>query len=152
VPVSSNPPNTPADELIRLAPSFFPDPLLETIPWPLPANRTDSIRLTVYAPATAKPGIYQGRLTIEPGTEHEFRIEVAEAVVPSEQSLKVTLCSPLAGRPRSALAEWIGLPACVLASRQQRQWWPETRAAGNGSEGTAGELPGELAAMGHTRV
>jgi hypothetical protein len=90
VPVSSNPPNTPADELLRAGPAFFPDPLLEPLPWSLPANRTDSIWLTIYAPATAKPAVYRGRLTIEGGSEHEFRIEVSKAVVPSQQTLKVS--------------------------------------------------------------
>lgn len=94
VPVSSNPPNTPADELLRPAPAFFPDPLIETFPYALPPNRTDSVWLTVYAPATAKPGVYVGKVSFEAdGAEssaQEFRIRVADAIVPSEQTLRVT--------------------------------------------------------------
>ncbi|HTM15491.1 MAG TPA: hypothetical protein VL135_01260 [Terracidiphilus sp.] len=94
VPVSSNPPNTPADELLRPAPAFFPDPLLENFPYELPASRTDSIWLTVYAPATAKPGVYRGRAvfeteTVEAGVQ-DFQIRVAEGLVPAEQTLRVT--------------------------------------------------------------
>ncbi len=94
VPVSSNPPNTPADELLHPAPAFFPDPLLEAFPYQLPANRTDSIWLTVYAPATAKPGVYRGQVVLESDTgqlgAHPFQIQVAEPAVPPEQTLRVT--------------------------------------------------------------
>jgi hypothetical protein len=94
VPVSSNPPGTPADELLRLAPAFFPDPLFEDFPYQLPANRTDSIWITIYAPAGAKPGTYRGEAVFETeagrvGAE-AFQIRVAEAVVPERQTLKVT--------------------------------------------------------------
>lgn len=92
VPVASNPPGTPADELVRAAPYFFPDPLHETFPYTLPPNRTDSIWLTVYAPAQAKPGVYRGQVTIEAESEqvHTFVIRVVEATVPVERNLRVT--------------------------------------------------------------
>src|SRR5690349_17445839 len=65
VPVSSNPPRTPGDEILRPAPAFFPDPLFETFPYSLPPNRTDAIWVTIYAPASAAAGTYTGDVVIE---------------------------------------------------------------------------------------
>ena len=94
VPVSSNPPDTPTDEVLRPAPAFFPDPLFETFPYTLPPNRTDAIWVTVYAPASAKPGTYRGELAIQAGTARvaagSFQVQVADAAVPARQTLRVT--------------------------------------------------------------
>jgi hypothetical protein len=75
---------------LSVAPAFFPDPLLETVPYALPANRTDAIWLTVYAPASTKPGVYRGELRVDTGSPQEFRIEVVDATVPTQQTLLVT--------------------------------------------------------------
>jgi len=40
VPVRANPPDTPADEVVRSAPAKFPDPLFEDFPFRLDANQT----------------------------------------------------------------------------------------------------------------
>jgi hypothetical protein len=94
VPVSSDPPGTPVDELLRPAPAFFPDPLFETFPYDLPAGRTDSIWITVYAPAVVKPGIYKGEVTVEAAGKRigggDFQVRVAEVAVPERQTLRVT--------------------------------------------------------------
>ncbi len=94
VPVSSNPPDTPPDEVLRPAPVFFPDPLFETFPYTLPPNRTDAMWVTVYAPATAKPGVYRGELVIQTKSAREtarsFQVQVVEASVPARQTLRVT--------------------------------------------------------------
>jgi Domain of unknown function (DUF4091) len=94
VPVSSNPPGTPSDEILRAAPSFFPDPLFETFPYSLPPNRTDAIWITVYAPASVAPGDYRGEAVIQSGAQRvaagQFQIRVAEATVPEQQTLRVT--------------------------------------------------------------
>lgn len=94
VPVSSNPPKTPDDEILRPAPAFFPDPLFESFPYTLPHSRTDSIWVTVYAPLSAKSGTYKGELVIEAAGQRlgggEFLIRVVEAAVPDRQTLRVT--------------------------------------------------------------
>ena len=94
VPVGSNPPGTPYDEVVRQAPGLFPDPLFEKFPYSLAANRTEAIWITLYAPASAKPGRYDGEAVFESGgrkvASAPFRIEVTQAAVPERQVLKVT--------------------------------------------------------------
>jgi hypothetical protein len=94
VPVDSNAPDVPVDELLRLAPAFFPDPLYEQFPYTLHANRTEAIWVTVYAPATTTPGVYAGRVVFESGeqklAEERFEVKVTAARVPAQQTLKVT--------------------------------------------------------------
>ena len=94
VPVSSNPPGTPANEILRPAPAFFPDPLFDAFPYMLTAGRTEPIWITVYAPASAKSGTYKGEASIESGGKQvsagTFQIRVVEASVPEKQTLRVT--------------------------------------------------------------
>ncbi|MCC7498906.1 MAG: DUF4091 domain-containing protein [Bryobacterales bacterium] len=105
VPVDTNPPGTPVDELLRLAPSFFPDPLLETFPYTLFAHRTEAIWITAFAPASTAPGLYSGKITFEnEGRQlaaESFTIRVTSATVPATQTLKVT--------------NWLSLSAANLA-------------------------------------
>ncbi len=94
VPVGSNPPGTPYDEVVRPAPALFPDPLRENFPFTLPGNRTHSLWITVYAPAEAEPGDYTGRIRVlssgaEAGSAR-FEVRVAAATVPATQTLQVT--------------------------------------------------------------
>lgn len=94
VPVGSNPPRTPYDEVIRPAPSLFPDPLREDFPVDLPPQTTHAIWLTVRAPAAAEPGVYRGSITVREGQQRlataEYAVRVMAATVPAEQKLKVT--------------------------------------------------------------
>ncbi len=94
VPVGSNPPGTPYDEVARAAPALFPDPLREDFPFRLEPDFTRTIWITVYAPADTGPGEYEGKITfLDDGTEvatQSFRVHVAEATVPARQTLKVT--------------------------------------------------------------
>ena len=94
VPVGSNPPGTPFDEVVRPAPALFPDPLREEFPFELAPARTHAIWLTIRAPAGAAPGAYQGRITLhdgdEPRASASFSVRVVGAAVPAEQKLKVT--------------------------------------------------------------
>jgi hypothetical protein len=94
VPVGSNPPGTPYDEVVRRAPGMFPDPLQEKFPFRLPANKTYSIWVTVAAPAAAQPGEYAGKVRLLNGDQElssvTFKVHVMEATVPVEQTLKVT--------------------------------------------------------------
>ena len=94
VPVRANPPDSPADEIVRAAPAKFPDPLFEDFPFRLDANQTTAVWVTVYAPAGTKPGVYKGETVFRDGNHRlasiPFRIEVTHATVPAKQSLKVT--------------------------------------------------------------
>jgi hypothetical protein len=94
VPVSSNPPGTPREELIALAPAFIPDPLLEDFPYRLPAHRTDAIWITIHAPAGVAPGVYQGKAVFESEAgelgSQTFRVQVSPRSVPAQRTLRVT--------------------------------------------------------------
>ncbi len=94
VPVASNPPETPEDELVRPAPALYPDPLLVDFPFHLKPNRTESLWVTLYAPSDTPPGDYSGALGLSAGDARiarlSFTVKVAKAVVPARQSLQVT--------------------------------------------------------------
>jgi len=94
VPVASNPPDTPEDELARVAPALYPDPLLEEFPYKLKAKRTEAIWVTLYAPATTQPGEYTGKVTLTAGgseiATQPFKVKVTQATVPATQKLQVT--------------------------------------------------------------
>jgi hypothetical protein len=94
IPVRSNPPGTPADEFIRTAPWKFPDPLFEDAHFALPANQTTAVWITVYAPASTRPGLYKGESVFRSGREILVRVpvqlRVSGATVPVKQTLKVT--------------------------------------------------------------
>ncbi|MEK7404606.1 MAG: DUF4091 domain-containing protein [Acidobacteriota bacterium] len=94
VPVGTNPPRTPFDEVLRAAPALYPDPLLEDFPFPLEAGRTEAIWITVRAPASVLPGVYTGELKLlvgeKPLATASFRVRVAAVTVPERQTLKVT--------------------------------------------------------------
>jgi len=94
VPVRSNPPGTPADEVVRAAPARFPDPLFEEMPFALAANQTAAVWITIYAPAGTPAGLYKGEAVFRTGRKHlaevPFQIRVARATVPAKQTLKVT--------------------------------------------------------------
>ncbi|MCC6365565.1 MAG: DUF4091 domain-containing protein [Bryobacterales bacterium] len=93
VPVRSDPPKSPADELIRSAPGRFPDPLFEETSFRLPGKETTAVWITVFAPAGTQSGAYSGRAVFKAGKQKvatlPFEIRVAKATVP-EQTLRVT--------------------------------------------------------------
>ena len=94
VPVASNPPGTPEDELARIAPALYPDPLLTDFPFALKQKRTEALRITLSAPADAAPGEYSGTLILSAGDSRiqslPFKVQVVKATVPAVQTLKVT--------------------------------------------------------------
>jgi len=94
VPVASDPRNTPEDELVRVAPALYPDPLFEDFPFALKAQRTEAIWVTLYAPANAQPGEYAGKVSLSSGAEalgtQAFKVQVTRATVPATQQLQVT--------------------------------------------------------------
>jgi hypothetical protein len=94
VPVGSNPPNTPYEEVIREAPALYPDPLYEHEKFDLKPDRTEAVWVTVYAPPNAAPGDYSGRVNLRSGggaaASSSFNVRVTRATVPAERTLKVT--------------------------------------------------------------
>jgi hypothetical protein len=93
VPVRANTPKSPVDELIRKAPARFPDPLYEELPFPISANETNAVWITLHAGASATPGEYSGKAVFRSGAQviatTPFRVRVMRAVVP-KQTLKIT--------------------------------------------------------------
>jgi hypothetical protein len=93
VPVRANTLKSPIDELIRKAPARFPDPLYEELPFPISANETNAVWITLHAGASATPGEYSGKAVFRSGPQviatTPFRVRVMRAVVP-KQTLKIT--------------------------------------------------------------
>lgn len=94
VPVRSKPPGSPLEELARPSPGRFPDPLLEELPFRLPANETTPIWITLFAPASARPGSYKCEAVFRSGARavarSVFRVRVASPAVPPKATLRVT--------------------------------------------------------------
>ncbi len=84
---------SPPDELVGIAPGWYPDVLLP-LPLDLEAKRTHSLWAQIYVPAGAAPGIYRGAVEIRSGARAlarlTFRLRVFAATVPEKQSLNVT--------------------------------------------------------------
>ncbi len=93
VVVGSHTPDCPAEELVGVAPGWFPDPL-EDFPFDLEARRTTPIWVTIHIPADAAPGVYESSILVRSGgwlvARRPFRVKVVSASVPEEMSLKVT--------------------------------------------------------------
>ena len=94
VVVGSHTPDCPPEELVGAAPGWYPDPL-EDFPFPLEANRTTPIWVTIHIPVEAAAGVYKGSIVVRSGgrvvSRKPFRLEVVSASVPMEKSLKVTI-------------------------------------------------------------
>ena len=93
VVVGSHTPDCPPEELVGVAPGWYPDPL-EDFPAALEARRTMPVWVTIHIPSDAAPGKYQGLATLRSGervvARRRFRLKVVNASVPAEESLKVT--------------------------------------------------------------
>ena len=84
---------TPDDELICKAPAEVPDVLLPDETISLPADRTQSIWVTVYVPAETPAGAYAGAITVDADgqvTEVPVHVTVYDFAVPEERHLYVT--------------------------------------------------------------
>ncbi len=94
VPVDSNTPKAPADEIIRKAPASFPDPLFEDLPSEIKGRQDCPYWITIYAPADVNPGTYSGkiRVLVNGALQEElpFAVEVGAARVPTQRRLNVT--------------------------------------------------------------
>jgi len=94
VPVGSNPPRTPYDEVLREAPALFPDPLRPDFPFRLEAGRAGAVWITLYCPPETPPGEYEGEIVLSSGerelARRTFTLRVHPATVPAKQTLYVT--------------------------------------------------------------
>jgi hypothetical protein len=93
VVVGSHTPGSPPEELVGVAPGWYPDPL-EDFPSDLEANHTTPVWVTIHVPADAATGVYEGSIVMRSGervvARNPFRVRVVGASVPEEMSLKVT--------------------------------------------------------------
>jgi hypothetical protein len=62
VMVGSHAPDCPPEELVGVAPGWYPDPL-EDFPFALEPRRTTPIWVTIHIPADAAAGVYVGGQT-----------------------------------------------------------------------------------------
>ena len=94
VRVTSHPPATPPDEIVRPEVGLYPDPLFpleEAVT--LEAGKTESVWISVFTPEAAQPGTYSGLVQVDDGQKRHklpFDVEVFSATVPKEQKLWVT--------------------------------------------------------------
>ncbi len=68
VPVEAGIPRPPKDRL-RIAPAFFPDPLLEKSEITVTAGSAQPVWITVAVPPHAAPGLYRGNLRVNASAE-----------------------------------------------------------------------------------
>src|SRR5216683_7248605 len=94
VTVNSHPTDTPLNEVVRSEVGPYPDPLFPLEKGiRLEASRTETVWVSVFAPADARPGIYRAAVEIDAGKQKRrlpFSVEVFAATVPKEQKLWVT--------------------------------------------------------------
>jgi len=81
VPIKKNTPNTPPEELVRLAPCEIPDVLLSQESIEVPPNTTQAIWLTFFVPPNTPAGNYRGTVTVRT-TQGNWEIEVFLKVFP----------------------------------------------------------------------
>jgi hypothetical protein len=93
VVVGSHTPDCPPEEVVGVAPGWYPDPL-EDFPVTVEADRTTPVWVTIHIPSDAVAGSYEGSAVVRSGghvvARKPFRLEVVSALVPAARSLKVT--------------------------------------------------------------
>lgn len=94
VPVRTKPPRTADDELVRVPPGEFPDPLHPLSRFELKPGRAQPFWITLHAPPGVRPATHAYRVTLRQGSQSlarlDFRVKVMRARVPAKQTLKVT--------------------------------------------------------------
>lgn len=81
VPIRKNTPNTPEEELVRLAPTEIPDVLLPQRTMDIPPGVTQPLWLTFFVPPNTPAGSYKGVVRIKT-TQGDIEIEVSLRVFP----------------------------------------------------------------------
>ena len=93
VPVAKNTPGTPAEELVRPAPSDFPDPLLDVDSIRLKAGETQPVWVTVFIPPEAPAGNYTGEIHVFSGKTNasiQITLNVYPVTLTPERTLWLT--------------------------------------------------------------
>lgn len=92
IDVDRNTAGVPEDELVAKAPSNIPDPFWENLTIPLKANQAQPIWIEIRIPRHAKPGDYEGELTVTAAgqsLEMPIRLHIWDFEMPSERHLSV---------------------------------------------------------------
>ena len=93
VVVGSHTPDCPPEEVVGVAPGWYPDPL-EDFPFALEPRRTASVWVTIHIPGDAPTGKYESSILVRSRSRvvarKPFRLQVMRALVPADRSLKVT--------------------------------------------------------------
>lgn len=93
VPVRKNTPDTPPEELERVAPALFPDPILEDEELEVKGGDLQPVWVSVPVAQDQEPGTYTGTAAILCGRKKilcEITVNVHSARIPGKRSLFVT--------------------------------------------------------------
>lgn len=93
IPISKNTPNTPVEELERVAPFEVPDPLLDSESVNVKRGETQPCYFAVYVPENVKHGDYNGKILVsskEGKAILEVVLHVYPVTLPDHRSLYVT--------------------------------------------------------------
>lgn len=90
VPVRFASQDVPPDELVRVAPDYFPDPLCREDYMHVPAGQTRAIWVRVDVPADASPGLYAGNIAVN-GVDVPIRLTVWPIALPTNIPFGLTL-------------------------------------------------------------
>ncbi|HEX5483308.1 MAG TPA: glycoside hydrolase domain-containing protein [Terriglobia bacterium] len=93
VVAGSHTPDSPPDELVGVAPGWYPD-VLEEFPFDLKPDWTVPIWITIHIPEEAHPGVYRGAIQVRAKgkliARNRFVLHVVAARVPQARTLHVT--------------------------------------------------------------
>jgi hypothetical protein len=92
IDIDRNTSGIPDDELVAKAPASIPDPFWENRTIPLDAQQSQPIWIEIHIPRDAKPGDYEGRLTVESAGRSftlPVKLHVWDFEMPDERHLSV---------------------------------------------------------------
>jgi len=92
IDINRNTAGIPDDELVARAPTSIPDPFWESSTIPVKANQAQPIWIEIHVPKNAKPGDYNGKLTVtaeEKSFEMPVTLHVWNFEVPGQRHLSV---------------------------------------------------------------
>lgn len=92
IDVNRNTAGIPDDELVARAPTSIPDPFWESSTIPVRANQAQPIWIEIHVPKNAKPGDYNGKLTVTAeaqSSEMPVTLHVWNFEVPGQRHLSV---------------------------------------------------------------
>lgn len=93
IPLSVNAPNQPQNILTRIAPSKYPEYLMEEKKLNISKGRYQSVWLTINIPVNVSQGDYEGKITVKSVQGEQFLpvlLTVYPLTLPEERNLKVT--------------------------------------------------------------